>query len=677
MTASFPAGLTELTNEFLSKVLHQKVESYEVTRIGETTGHMSEVYRVKLIPDNEKLKSVVIKFATASGSGFVSEVYATELEFYKYLEKNNEIAGCNIPTCYYVNSTTKYDKFILQDYDEPYSVGNLKIDLKQSETEESLREIAKFHAHWWGKNETVQFEKLSPRLLSTFGSAVTSCWESGAKEKFEIEDALNDELEKAALFVGKYGKSIQVTPRTLCHGDFRSDNLLVWRGNDSSDLDADQRIISIIDFQIIHWGNPMEDVAYFISSGLSIDMVQNYKELLSIYHDALTKNGVSDYSLDDCIYDYKENIMYAIIMPVLSAMEKTKEENMTEKQKSDFVMTKLWRKRFSSAIFAAKSSDLIEELSEKFDKVFVGSPYPELDSGLASIVEFYQKSVPNWNSISVEERRATLDLVEKSANSRLPEKSEGVKSIHAISSSDLCPEVKVFVPDNPVSEKVIFYIYSCWIGGFGIGESFFRTTCEFSQDYVVAVNHRSSPEFKFSDLLLDCYHAFISIINDNERLMVPKTKQVSIIGDKQGAHLACCLVKLLIEKNQIEYVDKLVLLFPWLDPLCSSNLFSTIGNRFNSFVGKDICEFHWKHYCTSEQPLLFSDDALKQFPQTLILAAEFDVTREEAKNFAKKLKDLNVNSEYRMYEKVINLFYGSYFQTGKDACKFVVETINQ
>ena len=257
MSNSFPTSLSELNNEFLSKILHQNVESYEATRIGETTGYMSEVYRVKFIPDNEKLKSVVIKFPNAAGSGFLSEIYATELEFYKYLEKNNEIAGFHIPTCYYVDSTPKYDKFILmlEDFDEPYSVGNLRKDLTKSEVEQCLREIAKFHAHWWGKHETAKFEKLSDSLLSTWGSAVSSCWESGAKEKCESEGILNDEVEKAALFVGKYGKSIKNNPLTLCHGDFRSDNLLVWRGNDS-DINPDKRIVGI-DFQIIHWGNPM------------------------------------------------------------------------------------------------------------------------------------------------------------------------------------------------------------------------------------------------------------------------------------------------------------------------------------------------------------------------------------------------------------------------------------
>ena len=110
---SFPSTLDELTNEFLSQILNQKVESFTSTRIGETTGYMSEVYRVKLSPDNENLKSVVIKFPNASGAAFLSETYATELEFYKYLEKHNEIAGIQTPTCYFVDSTPKYDKFIL------------------------------------------------------------------------------------------------------------------------------------------------------------------------------------------------------------------------------------------------------------------------------------------------------------------------------------------------------------------------------------------------------------------------------------------------------------------------------------------------------------------------------------------------------------------------------------
>lgn len=679
---SFPSTLDELTNDFLSQILNQKVESFTSTRIGETTGYMSEVYRVKLSPDNETLKSVVIKFPNASGSAFLSETYATELEFYKFLDKNNEIAGIQTPTCYFVDSTPKYDKFILvlEDFDEPYSVGNLRKDLKKQEVIQCLIELAKFHAHWWGRMDSIKFEKLSTSLVTTWGASVGNCWNNGAKEKFDVEGVLTDEIEKAANFVGKYGKSIQVKNRTLVHGDFRSDNVLIWRGDESGEIPT-KRIVGI-DFQIIHWGNPMEDVAYFMSSGVSQGMLQeNYLEFLSIYHDELVKQGVEEYSLEECVHDYKENLIYAIVMPVLSAMDTTKEENMTKKQKSDLVMTKIWRARYSTAITEAKSSELIEELGKEFDKFIVESPYPELEASFASVVEFYQKTIPEWNTLTIEDRRNTLALIEKSANSRLPEKAEGIESIDIIPGTDDYPEMKVFTPENP-SGKVILYISSCWIGGFGLGESNWRKICETTQSYVVAVHYRYSPEFKHPDLLSDCYNALKCIINDNTKLTIPDVKQVILFGDKQGAHLACCLIRLLIEKNEVSWIDKLILLCPFLDPLCASKSFETIGNRYSSIIGTDNCKFHWKHYISdpipnSEQPLLFTEKELEQFPQTTIIAAEFDVTKDEAEQFGEQLKNCNVNVTMKIYEKVLNIFFVPFFQSGKEAITFVTEEITK
>ncbi len=84
------------------------------------------------------------------------------------------------------------------------------------------------------------------------------------------------------------GRMVQ-PPWTVLHGDYRLDNLLFRPSGE----------IVVVDYQLLCYGRPGWDVAYFITTALSPDHRPEEDGLLRAYHDALVDAGVGDYPLDD------------------------------------------------------------------------------------------------------------------------------------------------------------------------------------------------------------------------------------------------------------------------------------------------------------------------------------------------------------------------------------------
>jgi thiamine kinase-like enzyme len=74
-----------------------------------------------------------------------------------------------------------------------------------------------------------------------------------------------------------------MAPATLCHGDYRADNIM-FDGNDPA----------VIDFQLIGVGSGMYDVGYFISQSIATDVRRGHdKELVNVYLERLETHGIT------------------------------------------------------------------------------------------------------------------------------------------------------------------------------------------------------------------------------------------------------------------------------------------------------------------------------------------------------------------------------------------------
>ena len=94
------------------------------------------------------------------------------------------------------------------------------------------------------------------------------------------------------------------------HGDYRLDNLLFGPGDE----------VFAVDWQSLSLGLPARDLAYLISTGLSVaDRRAVEADVVGAYWDELTRYGVAGYSRAECFDDYRLGLLHCPQIIVLGA----------------------------------------------------------------------------------------------------------------------------------------------------------------------------------------------------------------------------------------------------------------------------------------------------------------------------------------------------------------------
>ena len=95
----------------------------------------------------------------------------------------------------------------------------------------------------------------------------------------------------------------------LLHGDYRLDNLL---------FDPDRTRVTVVDWQTLAVGLPARDLAYFVATSLQPDeRAVHERELVGVYHRALTGYRVPDYDAETCWQDYRLGMLQVPLITTL------------------------------------------------------------------------------------------------------------------------------------------------------------------------------------------------------------------------------------------------------------------------------------------------------------------------------------------------------------------------
>ena len=96
-------------------------------------------------------------------------------------------------------------------------------------------------------------------------------------------------------------------PRAIIHGDYRLDNSFLLTHVESQSL-------IVFDWEFCARSRGVYDVATFISEAFSPQQRRNEElSLLHTYHSMLVGNGVSDYSFEECLSDYRLSMLDMVV----------------------------------------------------------------------------------------------------------------------------------------------------------------------------------------------------------------------------------------------------------------------------------------------------------------------------------------------------------------------------
>ena len=314
-----PIHPEEITPEWITYALREggalqnsSVVSIDKKVLGEGVGLLSSVVRVGInydVKEDGAPDSVVVKIQPEEewSKEFNEELSAFQREIRFYREVSQD-APIKFPKFYYAVDTPPAYSLVLEDLSY-YTPGDQVAGMHQSQVIDTVTEIARLQAKYWD-NENLKKLLWMPRrnnVSDNFSENWTSFKEN--YNHFLTEDSikLGDKLSKN---IEWKNEEIEKRPHTIVHADLREDNLLFApKGFDEPVL--------ILDWQLTIRNIGAADVARLIGgSEIPKEREGHQFEILRKWYDTLISEGVTNYSFDDAIYDFRLGALAHLCYPV-------------------------------------------------------------------------------------------------------------------------------------------------------------------------------------------------------------------------------------------------------------------------------------------------------------------------------------------------------------------------
>lgn len=317
---SIPNAIGDITPEWLSAALSTadapvSVTAIDVEPIGMGLGVMALLYR--LTPSYAGVAgpaSVVVKLASlheqtrqiARGYGF----YGRETAIYNHLSDELSLPSAH---CWFAAHDPESDDFVVVMED----LGHLRVcsqldGCSVDDARTVVRQIARLHGEWWMDDRLLSLPFMesagNPPYPQFHAQSTKDAWPVFV-EKFgeHLTPAFTDLGERWPEIGPPIMEMNNDEPWTLSHGDLRLDNIFFH------DTDA----ASVVDFQITFRGGAAFDLAYFLCQSLTVDNRRAHQdELLRLYHDGLLAQGVTNYSWDQFLVDYRRSVLFGFCYPM-------------------------------------------------------------------------------------------------------------------------------------------------------------------------------------------------------------------------------------------------------------------------------------------------------------------------------------------------------------------------
>lgn len=289
------------------------------TRIG--TGQIGKCIRFDLVytgAAGNAPASLVGKFPSdellSRQTGVKLRNYYREVGFYRHLADKIIIS---VPECYYAAIIDEGPEFVLLLQDmAPAQQGDQLAGCSAEIARAAVLELVGLQAPTWCDESLRQYDwllpgdddidvpslyaELLPGFLDRYGEALA------ADERDII--ARVGASGSCPLFVPAS------TPFCIEHVDYRLDNMLI------REVGGVPRM-TVVDWQTLCIGKPMNDVAYFMGAGL-LPQVRREVEgaILRDYHAALREAGVEGYGWEQCWTDYRKGSFSGFGVTVVASM---------------------------------------------------------------------------------------------------------------------------------------------------------------------------------------------------------------------------------------------------------------------------------------------------------------------------------------------------------------------
>jgi hypothetical protein len=336
---TIPASAGALDAEWLTRALRStgtitaaRVTSCHIEPFGEGKGFSGQIARVALSYDVAEASAPASLIAKVQlphpdpdirAAVFHSRIYEREFCFYRDVAQK---IAFRTPRVYYsaLRPETGECLLLLEDL-APAQTLDMLHGCTAEDAALVLRHLAAFHAAWWEQPQLAAMD-----WLPAFDQHAEHDQQQYARswEVFltKVGELLPDGLVSLGARLKHHGALVKrylgQSPRTFLHGDFHLHNLLFGST-------AGARTLAVIDWQACCHGRATRDVAHFLVTGLRRDERRAHElDLLKLYHAELVDSGVREYSVEQCVHDYRFTMLDELhfLVMVLAHLDYTANE---------------------------------------------------------------------------------------------------------------------------------------------------------------------------------------------------------------------------------------------------------------------------------------------------------------------------------------------------------------
>jgi hypothetical protein len=177
-----------------------------------------------------------------------------------------------------------------------------------SSPEEALgivRQMALLHAHFWNDPRLKAFAWLrSPAADTAAFTAVYKAMLAPFEQRFSamVSPYYLNAAKEFSTWTASFLYHASQLPTTLFHGDLRLDNVAIASNHHGPE-------IVFFDWQVSRLAHGAADLAYYMAISLPVEQRRAMEpELLNTYHETLLANGVTSYSHEDLLLDFRRGL---------------------------------------------------------------------------------------------------------------------------------------------------------------------------------------------------------------------------------------------------------------------------------------------------------------------------------------------------------------------------------
>ncbi len=219
--------------------------------------------------------------------------------------------------------------------------------------------------------------------------------------------------------------------------------------------------------------------------------------------------------------------------------------------------------------------------------------------------------------------------------------------------------VRIYHPDRYSSLEVAIFLHGGghMAGSIEVYDPISRKIALSAQRIVVAVDYRLAPEHPFPIGIEDGAAVLDACLEMLEELGLNYLPNIALVGDSAGGAMSATLAHR-YQKDMKHKVDKLVLIYPSLDYSLGSPSADLFGIGY--LLEKEKILWYFDHYFSNDEDRSEASPIYMEitdtFPETMVVTAGFCPLRDEAVQYANRLKKHAIATRHIDFKETVHAF---------------------